>query len=70
MIPIMISQNFNPYWSLSEIVFQVCSSHLLTKTHRQYLQRILLQGNLSEEDRNAVDRLFHGVRRGWLKLDD
>lgn len=59
-----------PNFTMAELVFQVYNSRLLTKEDRKQLRSFLLGCKLTDEDTKAVNRLLHGVRRGWLKLAD
>jgi hypothetical protein len=59
-----------PNFTMAELVFQVYNSRLLTKEDRKQLRNFLLACKLTDEDTKAVNRLLHGVRRGWLKLAD
>ncbi len=55
---------------ISELFFQIwCSGHI-TRDNRFGLKYALLKDTLGEEDKAAIDRLLHAVRRGWLKMDE
>lgn len=54
---------------ISELFFQIWRSGKITRTDRYSLRAALLEDGLSEEDKAAIDRLLHAVRRGWLLLD-
>ncbi len=55
---------------ISEIVSHIWCSGRITRNHRYGLMSALLEGWLTPEEYNAIDRLFHAVRRGWLKMVD
>lgn len=56
--------------NVADIFGQAWSSGRLTYSARQQLQAAFLNGVLSEDECAAIDRLFHAVRRGWLKIID
>lgn len=56
--------------NLSELAAQVWNSGVLSRRERSCLQRLLLETTLTPEDRAAIDRLIHAVRRGWIALLD
>ncbi len=61
---------FVPEVIITELVFQVYRSGILTQEQRKQLRNLFLYHNLSEEDTTAINRLFHAIRRGWLKIAD
>ena len=65
-----LHQAFLPEVIITELVFQVYRSGILTQEHRKQLRNLFLYYNLSEEDTTAINRLFHAIRRGWLKMAD
>lgn len=65
----MNSQGFVHQMQVSELFFQIWRSGKITRTDRYSLRAALLEESLSEEDKAAIDRLLHAVRRGWLLLD-
>jgi hypothetical protein len=54
---------------ISELFFQIWCSGRITQDNRFGLKYALLKDTLGEEDKAAIDRLLHAVRRGWLTLD-
>lgn len=56
--------------NLTELFSQVYAVGRVTHSDRQILRYALLEGALSEEDRNLIDRLVYAVRRGWLKMTE
>ncbi|MDJ0554755.1 MAG: hypothetical protein QNJ68_10000 [Microcoleaceae cyanobacterium MO_207.B10] len=55
---------------IAELVFQVYRSGILTQEHRKQLRNLFLNYNLTEEDTTAINRIFHAIRRGWLRIAD
>ncbi|HIK28965.1 MAG: hypothetical protein N3E45_05130 [Oscillatoriaceae bacterium SKW80] len=55
---------------ISEIISHIWCSGCITRAHRYGLMSALLEGWLTPEEYNAIDRLLHAVRRGWLKIVD
>ena len=64
----MKNQPFSPQESVAEVFGHVSETGYLTKRERQQIQLAILTDSLTEEDRNALDRLLYGLRRGWLRL--
>lgn len=54
---------------ISELFFQIWCSGRITRTDRYGLKSALLEDTLDEEDKAAIDRLLHAVRRGWLLVE-
>ncbi len=65
-----LNQAFLPEVIITELVFQVYRSGILTQEQRKQLRNLFLYHNLSEEDTTAINRLLHAIRRGWLKIAD
>ncbi|NES05002.1 MAG: hypothetical protein F6K22_20530 [Okeania sp. SIO2F4] len=65
-----LHQAFLPEVIITELVFQVYRSGILTQEQRKQLRNLFLYHNLSEEDTTAINRLLHAIRRGWLKIAD
>lgn len=63
-------QTLLPEVIIAELVFQVYQSGILTQEHRKQLRNLFLYHNLTEEDTTAINRLFHALRRGWLRIAD
>ncbi len=55
---------------VAELFGEAWNYGYLTLNQRLTLQNLLLNLSLSEEERDAIDRLLHAVRRGWLKVID
>ncbi|MEG3839911.1 hypothetical protein [Microcoleus sp. herbarium14] len=55
--------------AIAELFYQVTHSGNLTRTESHGL-RALGQNALSEDDRDAVNRLLHAIRRGWVRISD
>lgn len=56
--------------NLTELFSRVYAVGRVTPSDRQVLRYALMEGALSEEDRNLIDRLIYAVRRGWLKMTE
>lgn len=54
---------------IPELFYQVTHSGNLTRTE-SYGLRALCESALSEDDRDAVNRLLHAIRRGWVRISD
>ncbi|MCL2933688.1 MAG: hypothetical protein MGG11_16000 [Trichodesmium sp. MAG_R03] len=63
-----LNQAFLPEIIITELVFQVYRSGILTQEQRKQIKNLFLYHNLSEEDTTAINRLLHAIRRGWLKV--
>jgi hypothetical protein len=55
--------------AIAELFYQVTHSGNLTRTESHGL-RALCESALSEDDRDAVNRLLHAIRRGWVRISD
>lgn len=55
--------------SISEVFFQAWSSGKITPLDRYGLKSALLEEKLPDDEREAIDRLLHAVRSGWLALE-
>ncbi|MDC0831538.1 hypothetical protein POG22_00750 [Geitlerinema sp. CS-897] len=66
----MFSSTISSTIAISEVVVRVWRSGCLTLSERQALRTVLLENRMSEEDRAAIDRLLHAVRRGWIEMLD
>lgn len=56
--------------TISEIFYQIWQTGHITPRHRWGLMSALMQDSLTQDERDAIDRLLHAVRRGWLRLED
>ena len=63
-----LNQAFLPEIIITELVFQVYRSGILTQEQRKQIKNLFLYHNLSKEDTTAINRLLHAIRRGWLKV--
>lgn len=66
----MPDQALFPLPTIAEVFGQAWNSGRLTFRDRLYLRSAILNSALSEEERAAIDRLLHAVRRGWLQILD
>lgn len=55
---------------IADLFSTVWSAGCVTRKDRFQLMNALLQGQLGDEERAAIDRLLYAVRRGWLNLVD
>jgi hypothetical protein len=55
---------------IAELFYQVCRAGHLTRGDRQRIMSAFLSGALTDEEKSAINRLIHAVRRGWLKVLD
>ena len=58
--PVPVAELFGEAWNYG----------YLTLNQRLALQNLLLNLSVNSEDRDAIDRLLHAVKRGWLKIID
>jgi hypothetical protein len=56
--------------AISDIFAHASRSGQITVADRYGLMAALVSDSLSEEDRQAIDRLLHAARRGRLKIVD
>lgn len=56
--------------AIAELFYQVCQAGHLTRPDRQRIMSAFLSGALTDEEKAAINRLVHAVRRGWLKVLD
>ncbi|MDW8201137.1 MAG: hypothetical protein RML75_08010 [Cyanobacteriota bacterium SKYGB_h_bin112] len=56
--------------AMPELFAQVTSTGKITLADRYGLMAALLEDEVSAEDCQTIDRLFHAVRRGRLKIVD
>jgi len=55
--------------AIAELFYQVTHSGTLTRTESHRLGA-LCESALSEDARDAVNRLLHAIRRGWIGISD
>lgn len=55
--------------AIAELFYQVTHSGNLTRTESHGL-RALCESAISEDGRDAVKRLLHAIRRGWVRISD
>ncbi|MCC5896925.1 MAG: hypothetical protein JJU32_03275 [Phormidium sp. BM_Day4_Bin.17] len=54
---------------VTDLFFQVWCAGTVGPDDRCQVRDVLLTDSMSEEDRLAIDRLIHCVRRGWLVME-
>ncbi len=54
---------------VADLFFQAWCAGSLAPGDRSQVRDVLLTDCISEEDRQAIDRIIHCVRRGWLVMD-
>jgi hypothetical protein len=55
--------------TIAELFYQVTHSGNLSRTESHGL-RTLCESALCEDDRDAVNRILHAIRRGWVRISD
>lgn len=69
--PNIYSSDLLPKSDIAELFFSVWQHHEMTETNRQRLKFVLLSyHDLNESDYRLIDRIFHAVKRGWIKIVD
>ncbi|WP_017660630.1 hypothetical protein [Baaleninema simplex] len=66
----MTTQVLSQPATLDEMFACVWTEGYLTRDQRKTLMSVVLSSAISDRDREVLDRIFHAVRRGWLKLLD
>jgi hypothetical protein len=65
------SADILPQSDIAELFFSVWQQNEMTQTNRQRLKFALLSyHDLNESDYRLIDRIFHAVKRGWIKIID
>lgn len=65
----MQALTFQSDCTIAELFYQVSHSRHVTRTQSHGL-RLLCQTALNEHDRDALNRLLHAIRRGWVRISD
>ncbi|NJK28295.1 MAG: hypothetical protein HC925_07180 [Coleofasciculaceae cyanobacterium SM2_3_26] len=52
----------------SDLFFNIWHSGQLTPGDRNSLKSFLLQDCLDTSERDAIDRVLHAIRRGWIQV--
>lgn len=65
----MQALTFKSDCAIAELFYQVSHSGNLTRKDSHGL-RALCESTLTEDDRDAVNRLLHAIRRGWVRISD
>lgn len=69
--PNICSSDILPKSDIAELFFSVWQQHEMSDKNRQRLKFALLSyHDLNESDYRLIDRLFHAVKRGWIKIVD
>lgn len=66
----MQTQTLYPHTTIAEVFGQAWNDGKLTANERTDLMFALLEQELNSEDYDAIDRLLHAVRRGWIQMLD
>ncbi|MDY6937642.1 MAG: hypothetical protein SWY16_08235 [Cyanobacteriota bacterium] len=53
---------------IEDLFARIWSAGCITDSQKQTLVSVCLERTLSEEERAAIERLFHAIRRGWLQV--
>lgn len=63
------TQAVRPSINIEELVEQILVSRKITRMSQQHLMSALLsKDGLDEKDRNLIDRVFHSVRNGLVRV--
>lgn len=66
----MNSQVLHQPVALDEMFARIWNAGQLTRAERRTLKSVVLNNSLSQEEQDVLNRIFHAVRRGWLKICD
>lgn len=55
---------------ISELFVQASNSGALTLADRYGLMAAMLNESLTEEEKNSIDRILYGLRKGRVKIVD
>ncbi|MCU0544794.1 MAG: hypothetical protein MUE44_21925 [Oscillatoriaceae cyanobacterium Prado104] len=66
----MQALTFKSDCAVAELFYQVSHSGNMTLNQSKALMHALCESALSDEDRDAVHRLLHAIRRGWIGISD
>lgn len=55
---------------ISDVFFQAWKAGYITRYEHTQLINVGLVSRLNEEDRAALHRLSHAIKRGWLEVID
>lgn len=67
----MQSQGNNGQQSVREVVERIFSSRRITRADQhRFMSALLSKDSLSIEEREQIDRVFEGLRRGLLRVVD
>lgn len=67
---IQSANDLNADHRVAELFSQVWVSRKLSRNECDSLAHKLASGGLDMDERAAVNRMMHAVRRGWLKVSD
>jgi len=56
------------YNTLNELYSSSWAKGILPRSQQQYLQQLRQEQQLGEIEARLIDRMFHAVRRGWLRV--
>ncbi|MBZ8180672.1 MAG: hypothetical protein SAL07_17745 [Oscillatoria sp. PMC 1051.18] len=54
--------------TIEELAAQVLSSRRISPWEQQLMTRMLVNGDLDEEDRTLIKRVFYGLRHGLVTV--
>ncbi|MBE9039926.1 hypothetical protein IQ235_03855 [Oscillatoriales cyanobacterium LEGE 11467] len=55
---------------VEDLFARIWNAGCITDSQKQRLVLMSIERVLSDNEREALDRLFHAIRRGWLKVID
>lgn len=63
----LLPTNLLPF-GISELFAQASKTRALTKADRYGLMTAIMDDSITEEERQAIDRLLYAIRRGRLQM--
>lgn len=55
---------------VEDLLARIWNAGYITDCQRQTLVSVLVDRVLCDDERETIERLFHAIRRGWLKVID
>ena len=59
-----------PEVTIEELVNRIFSARRITRTDQRLFMMLLSQCLVTEEERRLIDRVYEGLRRGFLRVVD
>lgn len=68
---VMSFTSSQPNYSLESVVERICNFRQITPVDRDLLtQALTRQDYFSHRERHSIDRVFEGIRQGWIWIAD